>query len=87
MATKSKARQELEEAARRKPLPKFVTKSEIVHAIGCDHSTLDEWIKAGDWPRPWKRSASGRVSLWRDEHVRAYLEGGSWPKAAWEPPS
>jgi predicted DNA-binding transcriptional regulator AlpA len=83
MATKAKARLVREAQARREPLPKLVTKSEVVEAIGADHSTLDGWIAAGDWPPPWLRAPSGRVSWWREEHVRAYLDTGRWPGEAW----
>jgi predicted DNA-binding transcriptional regulator AlpA len=56
----------------------FINKSEMVREIGIDAKTLDRRIADGVFPPPHSRPGP-RITLWRREHFRHYVDRGVWP--------
>lgn len=55
---------------------RFLGLPDVKHQVGLYRTTIYEKIKAGDFPRPYSLSASGRAIAWASDEIQAWIPEG-----------
>jgi predicted DNA-binding transcriptional regulator AlpA len=58
--------------------PGTITHRKLAEKLGVTPTTLRKWVGKGTFPRP--HAVIELIWLYREDHVRAFLQTGKWPK-------